>query len=119
MGIHSEAQLDVKFIDFARQLQLYLNHFPSFEKYGLSLQIRNAAYSFYGYVVESQSQRARFVRKHSLYKLTQSMKKLRLASVVSILGHARHTASLRHLLRRLRHSPLWPHLPSVYRRAFA
>jgi hypothetical protein len=84
MGIHSEAQLDVKFIDFARQLQ-----------------------------------RARFVRKHSLYKLTQSMKKLRLASVVSILGHARHTASLRHLLRRLRHSPLWPHLPSVYRRAFA
>jgi len=64
-------------------------------------------------------QRARFVRKHSLYKLTQSMKKLRLASVVSILGHARHTASLRHLLRRLRHSPLWPHLPSVYRRAFA
>jgi hypothetical protein len=75
MGIHSEAQLDVKFIDFARQLQLYLNHFPSFEKYGLSLQIRNAAYSFYGYVVESQK---RYAKKTSLNNADITHEQLRM-----------------------------------------
>ena len=54
MGTHSEAQLDVKFIDFARQMNLYLNHFPKHERYGLCQQIRNSAYSVYGFMVEAQ-----------------------------------------------------------------
>jgi len=28
MGTHDEAKLDTKFIDFAKQMNLYLNHFP-------------------------------------------------------------------------------------------
>lgn len=33
MGIHSEAQLDQRFLAFARLLNTYLQHFPKFEKY--------------------------------------------------------------------------------------
>ena len=36
MGAHDEAKLDTKFIDFAKQMNLYLAHFPKHEKYGLS-----------------------------------------------------------------------------------
>jgi len=55
----------------------------------------------------------RFVRKHSLYTFTQSAKHGALESVVSILGHAKHTASLHHLLTTLKahHYDLFNHLP--------
>jgi four helix bundle protein len=192
MGHHDEAKLDAKFIDFARQMNLYLNHFPKHEKYGLCQQIRNAAYEVYGYIVESQKRyqkktsltnldicheqlrmflrlafelgyfsfkdgakvgedhaktathryltiskmvdelgrmiggwivadrakqnpdggqnfvgfrtwcSTRFVRKHSLYTFTRSAKRGLLESVISIIGHAKNTASLRHLLTTLK-----------------
>lgn len=44
----------------------------------------------------------RFVRKHSLYSFSQSLKRGMVESVVSTLGHARHTASLRHMLATLK-----------------
>ena len=75
MSIHSEAKLDRKFVDFARQMNLYLNHFPKHEKYGLSLQIRNAAYDVYGYVVESQK---RYHKKTSLTNLDVRHEQLRM-----------------------------------------
>lgn len=55
----------------------------------------------------------RFVRKHSIYTFTQSAKKGALESVISILGHAKHTASLRHLLTNLKanHHALFNRLP--------
>ena len=158
MGTHSEAQLDTKFIDFMKQLNLYLNHFPKFEKYGLCQQIRNCAYAVYGYVIEAQKRyqkktsltnldiaheqlrmflvlsrftlhkvkrglnfvgyrtwrSTRFVRKHSLYSFTKAAKKCAFESIVSILGHAKHTASFTHLLNTLkaRHHALFNRLPS-------
>lgn len=63
MGTHSEATLDTKFVNLARQMNLYLNHFPRHEKYGLSQQIRNAAYGLYGFIIESQK---RYQKKTSL-----------------------------------------------------
>lgn len=63
MGTHDEAKLDTKFVDFARQMNLYLNHFPKYEKYGLCQQIRNKAYEMYGYIVEAQK---RYQKKTSL-----------------------------------------------------
>ena len=75
MSIHSEAKLDRKFVDFARQMNLYHNHFPKHEKYGLSLQIRNAAYDVYGYVVESQK---RYHKKTSLTNLDIRHEQLRM-----------------------------------------
>ncbi len=75
MSIHNEAKLDRKFIDLARQLNLYLNHFPKHEKYGLSLQIRNAAYDVYGYVVEAQK---RYHKKTTLTNLDVRHEQLRM-----------------------------------------
>jgi hypothetical protein len=75
MSIHSEAKLDRKFVDLARQLNLYLNHFPKHEKYGLSLQIRNAAYDVYGYVVEAQK---RYHKKTTLTNLDVRHEQLRM-----------------------------------------
>lgn len=75
MGHHDEAKLDVKFIDFARQMNLYLNHFPKHERFGLCQQIRNAAYETYGFIVESQK---RHQRKTSLTNLDIRHEQLRM-----------------------------------------
>ena len=75
MSIHSEAKLDRKFVDLARQLNLYLNHFPKHEKYGLSLQIRNAAYDVYGFVIEAQK---RYHKKTTLTNLDVRHEQLRM-----------------------------------------
>ena len=75
VSIHSEAKLDRKFVDFARQMNLYVNHFPKHEKYGLSLQIRNAAYDVYGLIVESQK---RYHKKTSLTNLDIRHEQLRM-----------------------------------------
>lgn len=75
MGAHDEAKLDTKFIDFARQLNLYLAHFPKHEKYGLCQQIRNSAYTMYGLIVESQK---RYHKKTALSNLDICHEQLRM-----------------------------------------
>ncbi|MBN8452266.1 RNA-directed DNA polymerase [Accumulibacter sp.] len=59
----------------------------------------------------------RFVRRRSLYVFRQAIKRGRLEAVVSILGHARRTHSLQHMLRTLRENgrDLYRRLPKVYR----
>jgi hypothetical protein len=162
MGLHDEAKLDSKFTDFARQMNLYLNHFPKHEKYGLALEIRRAAYDVYSFIVEAQKRyhkktaitnldvrheqlrmllrltlsrstlarvtrginfvgfrtwaSKRFIRRHSIYTLRASAKRGKLDSVISVLGHARKTHSLQHLLRYLKgnHYALYRLLPKVY-----
>ena len=61
--------------------------------------------------------RTRFIRKHSLYTFTKSAKRGALESAVSVLGHARNTASLAHLLTHLKekHHDLFNRLPQSYR----
>jgi len=44
VGIHSEAQLNRKFMEFAVLLNIYLSHFPKYEKFALANRIRNTAY---------------------------------------------------------------------------
>ncbi len=75
MGTHSEAKLDTKFIEFTKQMNWYLNHFPRHEKYGICLQIRNKAYEVYGFIVESQK---RYHKKTSLTNLDISHEQLRM-----------------------------------------
>ena len=60
----------------------------------------------------------RFVRKHSLFTFTKSAKRGRLDAVISILGHARHTASFRHLLTTLKekYHDIFSRLPPRCRR---
>ena len=70
MGLHSMSTLDSRLVLMLKQLNKYLNHFPRSEKYGLSLQIRTAAYEVYGLVVESRAQgRAGAVRLATLLLL--------------------------------------------------
>ena len=74
MGIHNEAQLDRKFLELAKLMNIYLNHFPSHEKYGLALTIRQKAYEMYGYMVEAQK---RYHKKTTLQDLDAQLDLLR------------------------------------------
>ena len=58
----------------------------------------------------------RFIRKHSLFKFSKAIRREQIESVVSFLGHASKTHSLRHLLRTLkdRNDALYRTLPRVY-----
>lgn len=59
----------------------------------------------------------RFIRKHSLFKFSRAARAGRLNSITSILGHARRTWSLSHLVTSLKdnHHALYCQLPKVYR----
>lgn len=54
MGQHSEAELNRKFIETAKLMNVYLNHFPNHERYALAQQIRVCMYEVYGLIVEAQ-----------------------------------------------------------------
>lgn len=59
----------------------------------------------------------RFIRKHSLFKFYRAMRRDRLESVVSILGHARKTHSLKNLIAAIKEKNhgLYCKLPKAYR----
>lgn len=66
MGHHSEAQLNQKFVETARLTNIYLNHFPKFEKYALAQEIRQTMYQVYALIVEAQK---RYHKKTTLVNL--------------------------------------------------
>ncbi|CAK0771463.1 hypothetical protein CCP3SC15_4320005 [Gammaproteobacteria bacterium] len=66
MGIHSEAGLNRKFMEFAKLLNIYLNHIPRHEKYALSNRIRNTTYEIYDHLSEGQK---RYHKKTTLTEL--------------------------------------------------
>ena len=85
MGLHDEAHLDQKFMEFAKLMNVHLNHFPKHEKYGLALEIRRAAYDVYGYIVEAQK---RYQKKTSLTNLDIRHEQLRmLVRLAHTLGY--------------------------------
>jgi four helix bundle protein len=75
MGIHSEAELNRKFVEFAKLLNIYLNHFPKHEKYALANRIRNTAYEVYDLISEGQK---RYIKKTTLTNLDIAHEKLRM-----------------------------------------
>lgn len=75
MGLHDEAKLDRKFVEFAKLMNIHLNHFPKHEKYGLALEIRRTAYAVYGFIVEAQK---RYHKKTALSSLDVEHEKLRM-----------------------------------------
>ena len=62
----------------------------------------------------------RFIRKHSLFKFRRALKKGKLQSAISILGHARRTHSFIHLLKTAydRNRELFEQLPAHFRRRY-
>ncbi len=61
--------------------------------------------------------KTRFVRKHSLYRFSKALRRGDVPAVVSSLGHAKHTASWRHMRDRLlaEHPDLAARLPLAAR----
>jgi len=59
----------------------------------------------------------RFIRKHSLFKFSASVKSNRLESAVSILGHARKTHSIKQMIAAIKEKnhELYRQLPKTYR----
>lgn len=59
----------------------------------------------------------RFIRKHSLFKYKRNANKQRLDSLISTMGHARNTHSLKHLISTLKENfnDLYLQIPKVYR----
>lgn len=75
MGIHSEAQLNRKFMEFAKLMNIYLNHFPKHEKFALASRIRSTAYEVYDLISEGQK---RYIKKTTLTNLDIAHEKLRM-----------------------------------------
>lgn len=80
MGINSETALNRKFMEFIKLLNIYLNHFPKFEKYALSNRIRNTAYEVYDLITEGQK---RYYKKTTLTNLDIAHEKLRMQLYLS------------------------------------
>lgn len=104
MGIHSEAELNRKFSEFAKLFNIYLNHFPKHEKYALANRIRNTAYEVYDLISEGQKmwRSVTFIRKYSLYKFRRAVKAGKQESINSLLGHAQSTNSLSYMLKMIK-----------------
>lgn len=75
MGLHSAAQLDKKYLEMLKLLNIYLNHFPRHERYGLALRIRNNAYQLYDLIVEAQK---RYHKKTTLTQIDIAHEQLRM-----------------------------------------
>jgi hypothetical protein len=80
VGIHSEAQLNRKYMEFIKLLNIYLNHFPKHEKYALANRIRNTAYELYDLISEAQK---RYFKKTTLTDLDITHEKLRMQLVLA------------------------------------
>lgn len=90
MGSNSEAQLNRKFMEFVKLLNVYLNHFPKHEKYALSNRIRNTAYEVYDLISEAQK---RYFKKTTLTDLDITHEKLRMQlCLANELGYFSFTA---------------------------
>lgn len=66
MQPHPQPTLNHKFIETIKLMNIYLNHFPNHEKYGLSQQIRVCMYECYSFFVEGYK---RYHKKTTLTNL--------------------------------------------------
>lgn len=62
-------------MEMMKLLNIYINHFPKYEKYALSNQIRKTAYDLYDSITEGQK---RYYKKTTLTNLDISHERLRM-----------------------------------------
>ena len=74
MKVDAETAFVRKYIDFLKQLNLYLNHFPRHEKYALCQSIRQDAYNVFDLMVEGQK---RYYKKTSLSNMDVQFEQLK------------------------------------------
>jgi len=85
MGIHSEAILNRKYMEMIKLLNIYL------ELSHWHIQKIKKGINFVGYRTWKS---VKFVRKHSIYKMKRAIKKIKVESIVSLIGHAKDTGTL-------------------------
>lgn len=95
-----------RIVDFLVELKLELSRFTL-------AQVKRGI-NFVGYRAWASR---RFIRRHSIGNYRKAMRLGKIESAASILGHARHTHSLRHLLRfsKEKHYANHHRLPQIYR----
>lgn len=90
MGTHSEAQLNRKYMEFVKLLNIYLNHFPRHEKFALANRIRNTTYEVYDLITEAQK---KYFKKTTLTDLDITHEKLRMQlALANELDYFNYTA---------------------------
>jgi len=83
--IDTNAPIIQKTREMIKLLNVYLNHFPNHEKYGLCQHMRVCAYEVYGLIVESLK---RYHKKTSLTQLDIANEKLKMfANLAFELGY--------------------------------
>ncbi len=102
-------------LEYKRRIEVFLRDELRLELSKFTLAPRSRGVNFVGYRTWASK---RFIRKHSLFKFSRAAKAGKLESVISILGHAQRTWSLKHLITSLkdRHHDLYRRLPKIYRR---
>ena len=97
-----EVNLHIKLFKMIALANIYLNHFPRHEKYGLSQQIRNVMYDIYNLVTECQKRyHKKLLRKRSIYRFAAALKRRDYAALMSMLGHAKHACNYTNMVKRL------------------
>jgi len=71
----AEVTLYRKYIELLKLLNIYLNHFPNHEKYGLSQSIRITAYELFDLITEGQK---KYYKKTTLTNLDVKHEQLRM-----------------------------------------
>ena len=62
-------------MEFAKLLNLYVNHFPKYERYSLSKRLRDSTYEVYDFITEGQK---KYYKKTTLTNLDITHEKLRM-----------------------------------------
>lgn len=75
MTTNGDIRLYRKFVETARLLTVYLNHFPKHEKYALCTRIKDCAYQVFDLLVEGQK---RYHKKTTLTELDIAHEQLRM-----------------------------------------
>ena len=75
-----EISINRKFVEMMKLLNIYLNHFPKYEKYALANNIRVTAYKVYDLISECQK---RYYKKTTLTLLDIEHEKLRMQIILA------------------------------------
>lgn len=81
-----------------KQIEIFIHDKLHLEYSRTTIASRRKGVNFVGYRTWTDK---RFIRKHSLYNFRRAIKNKNIESLISLIGHARHTSSLRHMLQQI------------------
>ena len=85
----NHAPLVRRYCETMKLLNIYLNHFPKHERYGLCNRIRNTAYAVYDLIIEGMK---RYHKKTTLTSLDIAHEQLRMQIYLAYeMGYFRHS----------------------------